>query len=164
MSECKPLATPMALSEKLSKNDGQDKVDASIYRSLFGSINYLTHSRPDIVHVVSVVSRFMSEPSKSHLAAAKRILRYIKGTKSYGILYEKQEDYKLTRYTESDWAGSVDDKKSTSRYVFQLGSKVISWSSKKQLTIALSSAEAEYIAATSVACEAVWLRRILVDL
>ena len=79
-------------------------------------------------------------------------------------MYESEIDYKLTGYTDSDWAGSIDDRKSTSGYVFQLGSKSISWSSKKQATVALSSSEAEYISATSSACEAVWLRRILKDL
>ncbi|XP_057537921.1 secreted RxLR effector protein 161-like [Amaranthus tricolor] len=135
-----------------------------MYRSLVGSLIYLTHTRPDIVNAVSIVSRFMSEPSKDHLTAAKRILRYIKGTKSYGIMYETEKFFKLTGYTDSDWAGSVDDRKSTSGYVFQLGNKVVSWSSKKQATVALSSAEAEYIAATSAAREAVWLRRVLIDL
>ncbi|KAK9669245.1 hypothetical protein RND81_13G119000 [Saponaria officinalis] len=106
----------------------------------------------------------MSEPSKAHFITAKRILRYVKGTKSYGIMYETEEDSNLTGFTDSDWAGSIDDRKSTSGYVFQLGSKAISWSSKKQATVALSSAEAEYVAATSAACEAIWLRRILSDL
>ena len=164
MSDCKPMATPMATNEKLSKNDGKEKVDASIYRSLVGSLIYLTNTRPDIVHAVSIISRLMNEPSKDHLAAAKRILRYIKGTKSYGIMYESEADYKLIGYTDSDWAGSIDDRRSTSGYVFQLGSKSISWSSKKQATVALSSSEAEYVSATSAACEAVWLRRILKDL
>uniref|UniRef100_A0A803L0D4 Reverse transcriptase Ty1/copia-type domain-containing protein n=1 Tax=Chenopodium quinoa TaxID=63459 RepID=A0A803L0D4_CHEQI len=164
MRDCKPMATPMATNEKLSKNDGKEKVDASFYRSLVGYLIYLTNTRPDIVHAVSIISSFMSEPSKAHLAAAKRILRYIKGTKSRGIMYKSEIDYKLIGYTDSDWAGSIDDRRSTSGYVFQLGSKSVSWSSRKQATVALSSAEAEYISATSAACEAVWLRRILKDL
>ena len=126
MGNCKPMTTPMAVNEKLSKNDGMEKIDGAIYRSLVGSLIYLTHTRPDIVHAVSIVSRFMNEPSKSHFAAAKRILRYIKGTKSYGILYETEQDFKLTSFTDSNWAGCVDDRKSTSGYVFQLGSKAIS--------------------------------------
>ena len=105
----------------------------------------------------------MSNPSKAHFAAAKRILRYVKGTKDFGILYEADRDFNLTGYTDSDWAGSTDDRKSTSGYVFLLGNKAISWASKKQTTVALSSAEAEYMAATSAACEATWLRKILQD-
>ncbi|KAF7130877.1 hypothetical protein RHSIM_Rhsim10G0166500 [Rhododendron simsii] len=106
----------------------------------------------------------MHEPSKLHYAAAKRILHYLQGTKKLGIKYTKEKDSKLIGYTDSDWAGSIDDRKSTFGQVFCLGTKIISWSSKKQRTIALSSAEAEYIAATDAACEAIWLRRILSDM
>ena len=106
----------------------------------------------------------MSEPSKLHFGAAKRILRYLQGTKQLGLRYKKEEGSKLIGYTDSDWAGSLDDRKSTSGYIFCLGTKPISWSSKKQKTVALSSAEAEYIAATDAACEAVWLKRLIEDL
>ncbi|XP_058219284.1 secreted RxLR effector protein 161-like [Rhododendron vialii] len=116
------------------------------------------------MHSVSMISRFMNEPSKLHYTAAKRVLRYLQGTKMHGLLYEKEEDNKLVGFTDSDWAGSLDDRKSTSGYLFCLGTKLISWCSKKQKTVALSSAEAEYIAATDAACEAIWLRRILSDL
>ena len=103
---------------KVVKNDGKPKVDTAMYRSLIGSLIYLTHTRPHIYNVVSIVSRFMSEPGKDHLIAAKRILRYINGTKSYGIIYETEKDFKLIGYTDSDWAGSVDDRKRTSGHVF----------------------------------------------
>ncbi|KAG6520427.1 hypothetical protein ZIOFF_017482 [Zingiber officinale] len=144
-------------------DDGAAKVDAKIYRSLVGSLIYLTNTRPDIVYSVSLISRFMHEPSKLHYAAAKRILRYLQGTRKLGIKYVKEKENKLVGYTDSDWAGSLDDRKSTSVYIFCLGSKIISWVSKKQKTVSLSSAEAKYIAATDAACEAVWLRRILSD-
>ena len=103
----------------------------------------------------------MHEPSKLHYTVAKRILRYLQGTKNLSIRYVKENDSKLIGYTDSDWAGSLDDRKSTSGYVFYIGSKIIPWSSKKQMTVALSSAEVEYIEATDGTCEAVWLRRIL---
>ncbi|CAL2268742.1 unnamed protein product [Prunus armeniaca] len=164
MLKSKPMDTPMAINLKLTSNDGAPKFDASIYRTVVGSLIYLTNTRPDIVHVVSVVSRFMSDPSNHHFVAVKRILRYIQGTKGYGIRYTQEKKAQLVGYTDSDWAGAIDDRKSNSRHVFFLGSKVISWSSKKQSTVALSTAEAEYISATSAACEAVWIRRILVDL
>ena len=96
MNECKPLATPMAINEKLSKNDGKPKVDGAMYRSLDDFLIYLTHTRPNIVDAVSFVSRFMSEPSKDHLIASKRSLRFIKGTKSYGFMYKTEKDFKLT--------------------------------------------------------------------
>lgn len=164
MGDCKLISTPMAFNEKLRKDDGGEKIDAKMYRSLVGSLIYLTNTRPDLMHPVSIISRFMNEPRKSHFAAAKRILRYLQGTKNHGIKYEKENGAKLVGYTDSDWAGCLDDRKSTSGYIFCLGSNVISWSSNKQDTVALSSTEAEYIAANECACEAVWLRRILKDL
>uniref|UniRef100_A0A803LHG8 Reverse transcriptase Ty1/copia-type domain-containing protein n=1 Tax=Chenopodium quinoa TaxID=63459 RepID=A0A803LHG8_CHEQI len=105
MRDCKPMATPRATNEKLSKYYGKENVDALLYRSMVISLIYLTNTRPDIVHAVSIVSRFMSEPSKTNLATVKRILRYFEGTKSHGIMYESEIDYKLTGYTDSDWAG-----------------------------------------------------------
>ena len=128
------------------------------------SLIYLTNTRPDIVHSVNLISRFMNQPSKLHYAVAKRILRYLQGTKKLGILCKKENGNNLVGFTDNDWAGSLDDRKSTSGYIFCLGSNVISWSSKKQKMVALSSAEAEYIAATDAACEAIWLRRLLSDL
>ena len=85
----------MALNEKLSKNEGKPKVDKAMYRSLVGSLIYLTRTRPDIVNDDSVVSKFMSEPSKDNLTATKRIFKYIKGTKIYGITYDTEKDFKL---------------------------------------------------------------------
>ena len=125
---------------------------------------YLTNARPDIVHSVNVISRFINKPSQIHFAATKRILRYLQGTKKLGLKYVKDADNKITSFTDNDWAGSLDERKSTSGYLFSSDSKVISWSSRKQRTVALSSAEVEYIAAIDAACEAVWLQRILADL
>ncbi|XP_073121221.1 secreted RxLR effector protein 161-like [Henckelia pumila] len=106
----------------------------------------------------------MHSPSNHHLGVAKRVLRYIAGTVGFGLWYDHISDFKLLGFTDSDWAGCLEDRKSTSGYVFNLGSAAISWSSKKQATTALSSSEAEYIAATSSACQAIWLQRILADL
>ncbi|KAK4390397.1 Secreted RxLR effector protein [Sesamum angolense] len=108
----------------------------------------------------SLLSRFMQSPSQVHYGAAKRILRYLRGTKDFGIWYKPTNDAKLVGYTDSDWAGSVDDMKSTSDYTFSLGSGIFSWASKKQATVAQSSAEAEYIAAAATSNQAIWLRRI----
>ena len=94
----------------------------------------------------------------------KRILRYVNGTKGFGILYTTKNDFKLVGYMDSDWAGSIDDRKRTSRYMFHIGSGEISWASKKQPIVAQSIAEAEYIAANVAACQAIWLKRILTDL
>ncbi|CAL8174550.1 unnamed protein product [Prunus armeniaca] len=111
MLKSKPMDTPMAINLKLTSNDGAPKFDASIYRSVVGSLIYLTNTRPDIVHAVSVVSRFMSDPSNHHFAAVKRILRYIQGTKGYGIRYTQGKKAQLVGYTDSDWAGAIDDRK-----------------------------------------------------
>lgn len=164
MEECKPVATPMSVNEKLSKNDGAAKVIETLYRKIVGSLVYLTSIRPDIMYALSIVLRFMREPSKLHYVAFKRILKYVKGTKYFGVLYHKNKDSELVGYTDSDWAGSLDDRKSTSGYGFFIGKNIISWSSKKQKTVALLTAEAEYVSATGSACEAIWLRRMLKDL
>ena len=124
---------------------------------------YLTNTRLDIVHIVSIVSKFISEPSKAHFFLAKRILRYAKGTKTFSILYELNHDSNLVGYFDSDCVDNVDDHKSTSGYVFLRESKAISWALKKRKIVALLSIEAKYIAGTSLATEVVWLRRILQD-
>lgn len=161
---CNPSPTPMNMNEKLVLEDGTGAANASYFRSLVGGLNYFSHTRPDIAFSVSLISRFMHSPSKQHLGAAKRILRYVAGTTSYGIFYSKVSDFRLVGFTDSDWAGSLDDCKSTSGNVFNLGSGAISWSSKKQDIVALSSSEAEYMAATTSSCQAVWLRKLLADL
>ncbi|KAL0358403.1 UNVERIFIED_CONTAM: Retrovirus-related Pol polyprotein from transposon RE2 [Sesamum angustifolium] len=158
------VTTPLVTGEKYQKEDGSQKVDGSMYRSLIGSLLYLTATRPDIMFATSLISRFMQSTSQVHYAAAKRILRYLRGTKDFGIWYKSTNDAKLVRYTDSDWAGSVDDMKSTSGYTFSLGSGIFSWASKKQATVAQSSAEAEYIAAAATSNQVIWLRRILEDM
>ncbi|KAL4178844.1 hypothetical protein AMTRI_Chr13g84220 [Amborella trichopoda] len=146
----------MAVNEKLSKYDDAEKIDESIYQSLVGSLIYLTNTVLDIMHAVSICSRFMNEPRKLHFAAAKRIFRYIQRIKKHGIKYIYENNTNLVGFSDSDWACSIDDRKITSGYIFCLGTK--------QNTIALSSAEVEYISAISAACEAVWLKRILSNL
>jgi len=125
MSECKPVASPMTTNEKLLQDDGAAKIDSKYFRSLIGFLIYLTNSRPDILYSVSIISRFMKNPNKLHLAAAKRILRYLQGTKNHGILYKQQDENRLIGYSDSDWAGSYDDRKSTSKYVFCLETNII---------------------------------------
>eukprot|EP00253_Pinus_taeda_P002223 PITA_02223 len=130
-------------------------------RQLVGSLIYLTATRPDISFSVSYISRFMAAPKADHWIAAKRVLRYVRGTSDYGLLYTRSSDPILSGYTDSDCADSVDDRKSTAGYVFSLGSSAVTWTSKKQQVVALSSTEAEYRGAVKASCEAVWLRRML---
>ena len=125
------------------------------------ALNYLTTTRPNISYSVSVLSQFMEKPHESHWNAAKAVLGYLKGTLDYGIKYTDASDVELTGYSDSDWAGNLDDRRSTTRYAFSIGSEVVSWSSKKQPTVSLSSTEAEYKALCAATCEVVWLRRLL---
>ncbi|KAJ4807357.1 polyprotein [Rhynchospora pubera] len=163
MKNCKSVSTPMNAKEKLNKDDGTPITDAALYRSLVGGLIYLTHTRPDVSYSVGVVSRFMHKPSKHHMGAAKRILRYVAGTTDFGLWYGEKTTGKLSGFSDSDWAGCCEDMKSTSGYLFVLGSSPISWKCKKQPTVALSSTEAEYVAVCCAACQAVWLSRILED-
>jgi hypothetical protein len=164
MNESNSVATPMELGTKLSKFEGGERVDASKYRSLVGSLRYLTCTRPDISYSVGVVSRFMEEPKHAHWKAMKRILRYIKGTVSLGLFYSESSEFKLKGYSDSDWCGDVDDRKSTSGFVFYLGDTAFTWVSKKQPIVTLSTCEAEYVAASWCVCHAIWLRNLLCEL
>ena len=132
---------------KLSKEDNNKDFDPSLYNIIADSLMYLTATRPNIMHAMSFISIFMERTKEAHSQATKRILRYVKGTKRYGILYTSSENFELIGYTNSDWVGSIDDRKSTSRYDFHLGSRSISWASKKQPIVALSTTEVEYVAA-----------------
>ena len=164
MTNVNSAPTLVALSLKLSKNDESPNVDPTLFKRLVGSLLYLTATRPDIMHGVSLISRFMDKPKEIHWKAGKRILRYIAGTMNFGILYAHSDHYKLIGYIDSDWVGSLDDKRSTLGHIFHLGSGAISWASKRKPIVTLSSAEAEYVAATSAACQAMWMRRVLSDL
>lgn len=133
MVNCKVVATPMNVNEKLQLEDGTEKANARSFRSLVGGLIYLAHTRPDISFSMGVISRFMCNPSKHHFGAAKRILRYVAGTLDYGIWYTYVSDFRLFGFTDSDWAGSLDDRRSTSGNIFSLGSCAITWCSKKKL-------------------------------
>ncbi|CAL8150880.1 unnamed protein product [Prunus armeniaca] len=163
LKDCKIVATPLAMNEKLSKNDGSEAADEGQYRQIVGSLLYLTATRPDIMFAASLLARFMHNPTKKHMGTAKRVLRYIQGTIDFGIVFEKGKETTLIGYCDSDWAGSEDDMRSTSGYVFTMGSGVFSWASIKQNTVALSTAEAEYISAAEATSQAKWLRFVLED-
>nr|CAN72453.1 hypothetical protein VITISV_008931 [Vitis vinifera] len=151
LESCKEVATPLAQNEKISKNDGEKLEEPFAYRSLVGSLLYLTVTKPDLMFLASLLSRFMSSPSNAHMGVAKRVLKYVKGTKNLGIWYLKTGGVKLDGYADSDWAGSVDDMKSTSGYVFTIGSGVICWNSRKQEVVAQSTTEVEYISLAAAA-------------
>jgi hypothetical protein len=164
MDSCNAVNTPVATGLQLSKEGEGKSVDSTMYKSLVGSLRYLTMTRPDILYGVGLVSRYMETPRESHWLAAKRILRYIKGTLNFGLFYTYGESADLVGYSDSDWGGDQDERKSTTGHVFYLGSTVFSWTSKKQAIVALSSCEAEYVAISSAVCEAIWLRNLLESL
>uniref|UniRef100_A0ACD5W6V2 Uncharacterized protein n=1 Tax=Avena sativa TaxID=4498 RepID=A0ACD5W6V2_AVESA len=162
LSSCNSCSTPMECRLKLVKDDGETAFDTTLYRSIIGSLRYLLNSRPDIAHAVGIVSRFMEKPSTSHWAAVKQILRYIQGTLSYGCHYRTGHGKPvLTGYSDSDHAGDTGDRKSTSGQAFFLGDNIVTWTSQKQKIVAISSCEAEYVAAAAATCQGVWLSRLL---
>ncbi|GKV22816.1 hypothetical protein SLEP1_g32638 [Rubroshorea leprosula] len=164
MKNCNSVTTPIDKGVKLVKDPGGKSVDSKLYKQIVGSLMYLTTTRPYTMHGVSLISRYMKHPKELHLQTAKRILRYLCGTADFGLFYKKGDQTDLAGFTDSDYAGDLDDRKSTSGFVFMLGSGAISWSSKKQPTVTLSTTEAEYVAATSCASQAIWLRRIMEEL
>jgi hypothetical protein len=167
MSNCKPAKTPAALGIHLTKQDAPQTSQEAMemksvpYRSAVGSLLYASiRTRPDIASAVRAVAKFSSNPGNKHWTAVKRIFRYLKGTSSYGISFSRGGP-PLLGYCDSDWANNPDDRKSVSGYVFLLAGAPISWKSKSQSSVALSSCEAEYMAASSAAQEAIHLRRLL---
>ncbi|KAK2410100.1 putative mitochondrial protein [Trifolium repens] len=153
--------TPAPTHLKLTKDEKGISVDQSLYKSMIGSLLYLTASRPDITYAVGVCARYQADPKVSHLTQVKRILKYVNGTSDYGIMYSHCENSTLYGYCDADWAGSADDRKSTSGGCFFLGTNLISWFSKKQNCVALSTAEAEYVAAGSSCSQLVWMKQML---
>ncbi len=163
MLEAKPVATPADTNVKLEKNDGiSSPVDQLNFQSLIGSLLYAAvATRPDIAQAVSMVAKYSASPTEAHLTAAKRILRYLKGTQKLAVKYQKMEDDRLLGYSDADWAGDKDERHSTTGNVFLLAGGPLSWFSKKQEVVALSTTEAEYIALASATREAIWLRNLL---
>lgn len=164
MQDCKPASTPREVGEQLPKrNTQEDPIEQTKYQSLIGSLMYLMlATRPDIANAVNSVAQHASNPGQEHWTAAKRVLRYIKGTVDFGIMYgKKQAKTQLIGYTDADWAGDKNDRKSTSGYAFTYGGGPVSWSAKKQGSVALSTAETEYIATGHAVQGVIWLRELM---
>ena len=125
---------------------------------------YLVATRPDIMYGVSQISRFKESPKDYHWQEGKIILRYVNGTRNYGIHYSYLDEFKLIGYTDSDCVDSIVDRKSTPSYVFHFGIGVVSWASKKQPIVSVSLVKVEYVVTTKVVCQAIWLRRVLENL
>ena len=131
------------------------------YRQIIVSLMYLTNTRKDICFVVNTLSQYLVKPRWVHLIAAKHVMRYLKGTIDLGLYYDIDHEYKLYGYMDSDWAGSVADRNSTSGGCYCLGSAIISWFSKKQSKVSLGTTEVEYIATCSASCESIWILKMI---
>ncbi|XP_026458745.1 uncharacterized protein LOC113359302 [Papaver somniferum] len=142
MTNCNPVATPVDTNSKLSATSGHVIEDPTLYRSLAGALQYLTFTRPDISYAVQQVCLFMHDPWEPHMQALKRILRYLQGTLDHGLFLYATTLTGLTAYSDADWAGCPDSRRSTSGYCIFLGDNLVSWSSKRQATVSRSSAEA----------------------
>jgi hypothetical protein len=164
MTDCRPMST--SLVTKWSKIDASDSkiVDPTVYRRLIGSLMYLVNTRPDISFVVNSLSQFMVDPRRVHWIAVKHLLSYLRGTMEYRLLYEHSGGVRLAGFTDAVWDGCAEDRKSTSGCCFNIESCIISWFSTKQRSMSFNSVEAEYMAASLVACEALWLRKLLLGL
>ncbi|GJV66901.1 retrovirus-related pol polyprotein from transposon TNT 1-94 [Tanacetum coccineum] len=163
MDSCDPVDTPMVDRLKLDEDPLGIPVDHTRFRSMVGSLMYLTASRPDLVFAVCMCARYQASPTKKHLEALKRVFRYLKGTINWGLWYPKDTAMALTAYADADHAGCQDTRRSTSGSAQFLGDKLVSWSSKKQKSTAISTTEAEYIAMSGCCAQILWMRSQLTD-
>ncbi|GJR40038.1 retrovirus-related pol polyprotein from transposon TNT 1-94 [Tanacetum coccineum] len=163
MDKCDSVGTPMATKPKLDADLSRKLVDQTNYRSMIGSLMYLTSSRPDIVQAVCYCVRYQARPTEKHLKEVKRIFRYLKGTTNMGLWYLKDFGFELTAFLDADHVGCLDTRKNTSGSIQFLGDKLVSWMSKKQICTTMSSAKAEYVALSISCAQVMWMRTHLKD-
>ncbi|XP_058071179.1 secreted RxLR effector protein 161-like [Magnolia sinica] len=155
MTDCNTVNIPVATGLKLTKEGELRSVDLTIFKSLIGSLIYFTFTRSDIVYSVRLLSRYTEVPKESHWLVAKRILRYVKGTVKFGLFYPYNDEVILYGYSDNDSGGYQDERKNTKEYVFYLGSTTFTWNSKKQSVVTLFICEVEFVAVSSIVCEAI---------
>jgi hypothetical protein len=165
MLDCNPTATLLDIKVKLTVTSENDALaDAKEYASIVGGLMFAACvTRPDIMCAVGQLSQFLNNPSTNHLLAAKRVLRYLKGTLTLGIVY-RPPPMRLAGYSDADWAGDISTRRSTTGYVVMLNNGAIAWRSQRQPTVALSTMEAEYMALTEATKELKWVRQLLLEL
>ena len=141
--------------------EGAELADKEQYQRIVGKLIYLSHTRPDIAYAIGVVSQFMHQPHRAHMDAVLRIIRYLKGTVGHGVLFKSNGHLETQVYTDADWAGDKGTRRSASGYFTLVGGNLVSWRSKKQKVVALSSAEAEFRGIARGLTEALWVRKLL---
>uniref|UniRef100_H3HAK5 Reverse transcriptase Ty1/copia-type domain-containing protein n=1 Tax=Phytophthora ramorum TaxID=164328 RepID=H3HAK5_PHYRM len=171
MQDSKPVKTPQDPGLKLTKNmceggcQHENTMKNVPYRSAVGALMYLmVATRPDLAAAVGVLSQFSADPCPTHWQALKRVLRYLQATPTHGLEFSREDSLGMCGYSDADWAGDIESRRSTSGYAFMMNGGCISWRSKKQRTVALSSTEAEYMALSEATQEAVWLKVFLCEL
>lgn len=166
MKNCKPVDTPLSITEKLSVAEGTKlgPEDSTKYRSMVGALQYLTLTRPDLSFVVNKVCQFLHAPTTTHWSAVKRILRYVQGTCGLGLKIRKSKSMMVSSFSDADWAGCVDDRRSIGGFAVFLGDNLISWCARKQATVSRSSTEAEYKALANATVEMMWVQKLLTEL
>ncbi|GJW00951.1 hypothetical protein Tco_1556202 [Tanacetum coccineum] len=163
MDKCDSIGTPMATKPKMNADLSGTPVDQTRYRSMIGSLMYLTSSRPDLVQALCYCARYQARPTKKHLKEVKRIFRYLKGTINMRLWYSKDSSFELTTFSDADHAGCLDTRKSTSGGIQFLGDKLVSWMSKKQDCTLMSTAEAEHVVLSASCAQVLWMRTQLKD-
>lgn len=163
MSGCRPAETPIDTNIKFGNKEG-NSVNQSQYQRLVKKLIYLSHTRPDIAFVVSLVSQFMQSPKEEHQEAVYRILRYLKSSPGTGLFFKKGQDRGIESFTDADWVGSTIDRRSTSGYCTFIWGNLVTWRSEKQNVVARSSAEVEYRSMAHGICEIIWLKKMMEEL
>jgi histone deacetylase 1/2 len=166
MTQCKPVNSALSTLEKLSCFEGTTlgPKDATNYRSVVGALQYLTLTRLDISFAVNKVCQFLHAPTTVHWAAVKRILRYLKQSTNVGLKINRSSSLLVSAFSNADWAGCLDDRRSTGGFAVFLGANLVSWSARKQATISRSSTEAEYKALANATAEVLWIQTLLMEL
>jgi histone deacetylase 1/2 len=166
MLDCKPAPTPLSSSEPLSLHEGTllGPEDSSQYRSIVGALQYLTLTRPDLSFLVNKVCQYLHAPTTAHWTAVKRILRYVKNTSQLGITFRKSSSTLLSAFSDADWAGCIEDRRSTGGFTIFIGPNLVSWIARKQDSVSRCSTEAEYKALANATTELIWVEALLREL
>lgn len=166
MTDCKGVTTPLAINEKLSASKGAllGPNDMTKYRSIVGALQYLTLTRPDLAFPVNKVCQYLNHPTMDHWTAVKRILRYLKQSVKIGLKITRSKSTLVSGFSDADWAGCLDDRRSTGGFAIYLGTNLISWSARKQHTVSRSSTEAEYKAVADATAEIMWIQILLKEI